>query len=224
MKAQKKTMVHDLALASGFGLVIAAAPVLAQAADDTSTPYLKPDGSSISISGTAVNTSLWQAFTLDYGEGTVLVEMDDWDMDDDSLGIPEGSRVTVYGKIDDDLYEATTIEASSVYVENFGTYFYASSADEEGDVSEYWATPAPVDVGQTVVRGTVTDVNDREFTIDTGVRALTVDTSTMPYNPVDDIGYQRVEEGDYVSVSGNMDYSFWTGRELLADSVVTLID
>ena len=224
MKAQKNTMAQNVILATGLGLIMSAAPALAQAADDSTGPYLKPDGSSISISGTAVNTVLWQAFTLDYGEGTILVEMDDWDTDDDSMGIPEGSKVTVYGKIDDSLYETTTIEASSVYVENLGTYFYASSADDEGDVSEYWATPAPIIVGQTVVRGTVTDVNDREFTIDTGTRALTVDTGTMPYNPLDDVGYQKIEEGDYVSVSGNMDYSFWEGRELLADSVVTLID
>ena len=46
----------------------------------------------------------------------------------------------------------------------------------------------------------------------------------MGYNPLDDQGYQQIEKGDYVSVTGDMDYEFWDGRELTADTVVTLDD
>ncbi|MGM0425831.1 MAG: hypothetical protein ACQEQ7_01185 [Thermodesulfobacteriota bacterium] len=96
------------------------------------------------------------SFTLDYGEGTVLVEMDDWDWYDEEGTVLEGDKVTVYGKIDDDLYEATSIEASSVYVENLGTYFYASSADEEYDDDyDYWVAGEPIVLGQTTVRSAV---------------------------------------------------------------------
>ena len=42
--------------------------------------------------------------------------------------------MTVYGRVDDDLYETTTIEASSIYDQDLGTYFYASAADEESDI------------------------------------------------------------------------------------------
>lgn len=79
-------------------------------------------------------------------------------------------------------------------------------------------------LGKTTVRGTVTGVDGREFTIDTGPRKLTVDTSTMVYNPLDKKGYQTVDKGDYVSVSGHMEDDFWEGRELMADTVVTLYD
>jgi len=107
---------------------------------------------------------------VDYGEGTVLVQMDDWDWYGDARGILDGDKVTVYGEIDDDFYETASIEASSVYVESLGTYFYASSDDEESYEGEhnYWVSYAPVVVGQTTVRGAVTSVMGREFTVDTG--------------------------------------------------------
>jgi hypothetical protein len=46
----------------------------------------------------------------------------------------------------------------------------------------------------------------------------------MPYNPLDDKGYQKIEVGDVVSVSGNMDDDFLEGRELVAESIVTIAD
>lgn len=226
MKRIKQTMSLSMAILAGLCLFALSAPAMAQTPDTTDkpNPYLMPDENWISISGTAVDPQA-ASFTLDYGEGTVLVEMDDWDWYDDAGGILDGDKVTVYGEIDDDFYELTSIEASSVYVESLGTYFYANSADEEyEDDYDYWVSYAPIVVGQTTVRGTVTSVTGREFTVNTGLRQLTVDTIAMDYNPMDDKGYQQINVGDYVSVSGNMDYDFWEKRELTADSIVTLWD
>lgn len=223
MNNMKRMMSLAIAVIMGAGLLTVATQSMAQ--DKKPKPYMKPDGSWISISGTAVNTTKKDGFTLDYGEATILVEMDDWEWYDDSWPILEGDKVTVYGRIDDDFYETTTIEAGSVYVENRGTYYYASSADEEGDAySTYWISAAPIVIGETVVRGTVTSKSGREFTIDTGLRKLTVDTIVMGYNPLDDMGYQKIDVGDYVSVTGNMDLDFWGNRELTADSVITLVE
>lgn len=197
-------------------------PAMAQDNDDTPNPYLMPNESWISISGTAVAPGA-DSFTLDYGEGTVLVEMDDWDWYGDAAGILDGDKVTVYGEVDDDLYETTSIEASSVYVESLGTYFYASAADEEDyGYYNYWIAPTLIEVGEMTVRGTVSSVAGREFTIDTGPRMLTVDTIAMPYNPLDDKGFQQIDKGDYVSVSGDLDYNVWAGRELTADHIITI--
>ncbi|MFP4521706.1 MAG: hypothetical protein ACLFQK_06125 [Fibrobacterota bacterium] len=63
------------------------------------------------------------SFELDYGEVIVTVEMDDWDWYKEGKGIIEGDEVTVYGAVDNDTYEMTTIEASSVYVEDLNAYF-----------------------------------------------------------------------------------------------------
>lgn len=72
------------------------------------------------------------------------------------------------------------------------------------------------------MRGTVRSIDGRELTIDTGPRMLTVDTATMPYNPLDDKGYISIDRGDYVSVTGTMGEDFWDERELMADRIVVL--
>jgi len=200
-------------------LLVLAVAVLLSTTASAENPYLKPNESWISISGTVQNVTA-DRFTLDYGKGLITVEMDDGDRDGDAYKLISGDKVTVSGMIDADLFERKTIEASSVYVEKLGTTFYASALDEE-DI--YSAIPAPaVAVSETIVRGTVSDVDDEEFTLSTGNRELTVEVDAMAYNPLDDIGFQKVRKGDKVSVSGRMDYDFLAGRELVADSVVTL--
>lgn len=183
-------------------------------------PYMQPDDSWISIDGT-VEQVFADRFTLDYGEGLVTVEMDDGDRDADGYKLMSGDKVTVSGMVDDDLFEMTTIEAGSVYVENLGTYFYASSADEE---DAFVTITSPVVVSQTVVQGTVTDVTDEEFTISTGSRLIRVETEEMAYDPLDDLGYQQIDVGDYVSVTGRIDDDFFEGRELVAERITTLYD
>lgn len=207
-------VISALAVALGFAMAPGA---LAEDKD----PYLQPDESWISISGTAVETDA-DSFTLDYGDGIITVEMDKWDWYEKDFQVIEGDKVTVYGEIDDDLYETTKIEASSVYDKSRETYYFASSADEEFDDDyDYWIDDDFV-VGEMTVRGTVTGVNGRQFTIDTGSRKMTVDTIMMSYNPVDAKGYPTIDKGDYVSVSGDMDYDTWEKRELMADTVVVL--
>jgi len=187
-------------------------------------PHLLPDETWVSLSGTAVDAG-YDRFELDYGEGVIEVEMDDWDWYAESYDMLEGDKVTVYGKVDENFFTADTIEASSVYVENMGTYFYANASDEEYDDDyNYWIDYSPIIIGQTVARGEVTSVDGREFTINTGAGRINVDTVEMPYNPMDDSGFQTIERGDYVSVTGEMDKDFWDERELEADSIVTLYD
>lgn len=208
-------------LATGIAAALLATGALA------ADPYAKPDESWISISGTVVAPGA-DEFTLDYGKGVIKVEMDDWDRYGEAYGLMDGDSVTVYGRIDDDLYELASIEASAVYVDSLNTYFYASSADEEGvaeaPISAWTIYTVPVP-SQATVSGTVTSVNKeaREFTIDTGASMLTVDTSTMPYNPLDELGYQKIAKGDHISVTGDIDYEFFDGRVLEATAVTTLL-
>lgn len=180
-------------------------------------PYMEPDGSYVSLSGT-VTSATPDSFILDYGEGLVTVEMDDWDWYADGYGIMENDDVTVYGFVDDDFYETTTVEASSVFVEDVDTYFYASGADEE---SARMITSTYYDY-DLVVTGTVTSTDGREFTIDTGDRMTTVDTWQLGYNPLDDEGYLKLDKGDRVTVYGDLDYDVFDGREISAEALVEL--
>ena len=209
------------ALSLAISSTLIAAPAVAIAANDV--PYLKPDGSWINLSGTVTSTAA-DNFTLDYGSGLVTVEMDDWDWYNQEGDVLAGDNVTVYGEVDDDTFENTKIEASSVYVENLGTYFFASAADEE-NFEDLDVTPTvPIDVGDLTVTGTVESVDGREFTIDSAAQQMKIDTTLMPYNPMDDEGYQQIENGDLVTVTGNTEFDTFENQELMAETVVTLDD
>lgn len=185
-------------------------------------PYAKSDQSWITISGTAVS-SFPDGFTLDYGEGVIRVELDDEDLKSEGKVIRDGNMVTVTGKIDDDLFSMTSIEADSVYVQDLNRYIWASAKDEERRIEHSWD---PVRIGHASIRGKVETVSptERKFTVKTGTKVVTVDTVGMRYNPMDEHGHQRISPGDQVSVAGQMTKSFIDGRELEAKMVITLVD
>lgn len=209
----------SIALMAVLGAVLALFAGGAAQAEEQPNPYTKSDGTWISISGVVKNVGP-DTFMLDYGTGTILVEMDDGDRDADAYNLIAGDKVTVNGRIDDDFYETTKIEAGSVYVEKINTYFFASARDEEDPF--FYDVTTPVVVSSTIVRGVVTEVDGSEFTIDTGVRSLRVDVGEMAYNPLDDEGYLKVRPGDRVRVVGTMEDGFFDSRELKANSIVKL--
>lgn len=184
-------------------------------------PSEKPDNTWTSISGTVTSVDS-ETFKLDYGDGLVTVEMDDWDSYNETFNVSDGDAVKVFGEVDKDFYETASIEASSVYVEDLNSYFYASDADEEelGD----WVARTPMSPGDTTYVGNVesVDMSAGTFTIDTGSRQLTVDTQPLPYNPLDEEGFQEIEAGERVSVNGVINDEFFENGQLEAESVVTL--
>lgn len=186
-------------------------------------PRMLPDDTWISLSGTVTSTTD-SAFMLDYGDGMITVEMDDWDTVGDAFPLVEGDEVTVFGDVDENLFVQDTIEAGSVYVEGLNSFFYANSADEE----EYaaWTVDTVVTVGDVKYIGTVetVDADADQFTIDTGAQELTVEVDGMLYDPLDDEGFQKIEVGDVVSVEGTLDEDFFTDNDLVADTIVTLVD
>jgi len=204
------------AVVAGFALLLSAV-----ASAETANPYTMADETWITISGTVASVSR-DSFILDYGDGSVIVEMDDGDRDADAYKLAGGDKVTVSGRVDDDLFETTTIEAASVYVENIGTTFFASPVDEETADSFVALIREPVVVSRVTLQGTVTEVDDDEFTIDSGFRQIRVDVGEMPFNPLDDEGYLKVRVGDLVSVSGEMGSDLFEGRELVADTLMKL--
>jgi len=111
-----------------------------------------------------------------------------------------------------------------VYVHNINTTFFASSVDEESYELLDSSTVPPIPISVTVVRGTVTKVNqdEHEFLLDTGRRTLRIDVNALPADPLDDEGYLRIEEGDRVKVIGQIDTDLFEGRKLEADSIVKL--
>lgn len=191
-------------------------------AKKSDSPYSRADDTWISISG-RVESVERDSFVLDYGNGVVTVEMDDGDRDADAYKLLEGDKITVNGYVDDDFYELTKIEASSVYVEKLDTYFYASSADEEEYALNIWYT-LPVEPGEVLVEGTVTSVSDEQFTVNNGFKSVKVNVKNMVPDPLDSEGYQQIEKGDIVRVSGDISDDLFESQMIRADSVVTLYE
>lgn len=187
-------------------------------------PDDKSNNAWISISGWVISADE-NSFVLDYGKNTVVVELKDWEWYSDNFGVVEDFRVTVYGRIDDSMIETTTIEPISVYVEDMGTYFHVGSTDKKEEANFYdWVTPPDVKVGQVTITGTVTKVNGRRFSIARGKKEIVVDTGSMDYNPMDDKGFQRVEKGDVVKVSGQLEADSFKNRGIVADEITSIED
>ncbi len=219
---ESKTNLHATSAPMKTALTAAAAALcLAATAHAKQAPAEKPDGSWLSLAGTVTSTTP-SSFKLDHGAGVITVEMDDWDSYGDAYPLRDGDQVTVYGRVDKNLFAKTTIEAGSVYVEGLNTYFYASSADEE----DYGAWVVNVDVvpGELTYIGTVASVSPLvdTFTIDTGLTEMTIDVSGLNYDPLDDEGFQKIKVGDRVRVDAVIDKDFFGDQDLLATRVVTL--
>ena len=173
----------------------------------------------ITLSGTVQRTQP-NGFHLDYGSGVVFVEMDDWDWYREAELIVAGDRVFVTGAVDHDLYERRAVEASSVYVQKLGRYFYASSADEE-DLPLRGAAPPP-DASFINVGGIVSAIDGREFTLGTGTSAIRVDTRRMANNPLDDDGPLQVDVGDRIQVWGDLALDRQDNTKLVAQGLLIL--
>lgn len=212
-KAHTLTKAISATLAAG-----AASAVLAQ------SPYLQPDATMITLNGT-VDKIYNDAFTLDYdsdlGENTITVEMDDGDRDADAYVLRHGDEVTVTGRVDSGFYEATTIEAGVVYVDNLDTFFYSSSLDEEEYYLPFIYAP---DLTMETLRGRVTAVGDDDFTLSTGDGMVTIEVDEMLYNPLDDTGYPQVDKNDIVSVRGHVDIDLFENHTFEAEGITTVLD
>jgi hypothetical protein len=91
-------------------------------------PYFYADDTYITLSGT-VATVLGNQFTLDYDTGSITVVMNDFYGGTAKDKLIPGEKVTVSGKIDDDLFESRKIMAGGVYVHDRSVHYYASMED-----------------------------------------------------------------------------------------------
>jgi len=224
MKSQQSEQTANIrdsirtVLVTGAACGLVLAPAAIALAED---PYMKANDSWVTVSGEVESVSP-NRFILDYGKGLITVEMDDGDRDADAYKLLEGDEVTVSGRIDDDFFERRSIEAASIYVENIGTTFFASSVDEEDWGTAVVQVSMPVDVSGASIIGEVTEVYDEEFTLSYGDKAIRVDVDSLGYDPLDDDGYQQIDKGDIVKVTGTFDTEIFTGRELKANTIIEL--
>ncbi|MCH2535631.1 MAG: hypothetical protein MK008_14405 [Bdellovibrionales bacterium] len=181
----------------------------------------KLNGEFVRISGKVTKVSP-NTFILKSNSDKVIVEMDDYDWDADGYKLVTGDSVVVTGMVDNDFLENKKIEAGSVYVKNIDSYFFANNADEETTpyISiDYSVIPELPENSVAELQGVVTNIQDSEFTLNTGLRTIKVDTEGLIFNPLDNVGYTQVDINDRVRVSGVIDSGYFDTKELEASYI-----
>ncbi len=208
-----------IALATSALAAVSAAPSLAGPASNAK------DSEQITLTGTIQKVEADQ-FTLDYGRGTMLIEIDDWDSFDETTSLRAGDRVTVFGQVDADLFEERKVEAAMVYAHDFNAYLFANPGDEETNYRLHTSPLQFEDGARVGAHGRVSalDVNGDEFVLDIANYKIQVDTSSMENDPLDGEGRLQLAKGYDVFVIGELDDGFFERREIIAQSVARVVD
>ncbi|YCM43663.1 hypothetical protein V2O64_20365 [Verrucomicrobiaceae bacterium 227] len=181
------------------------------------SPWDKDDGEWITIAG-KITVAGVNKFTLDYGKGAVVVEMDDYDRELEGFHLKVDDKVIVVGRVDADTGQKRSIEAASVYVENINKSFFASADDEEEVIAKL--RKASANGTGLALTGKVIFIADDLMTIDNGYQVFDVKTSLLTEKPFDKEGLLQLEVGDKVTAYGTITDGFVEGRMLVASQVI----
>jgi len=208
------SIASALAVGSTIGLTIGSTNASAQSEDEANMLENVQEDTSITVSG-SVTHARDDEFDLLVGGQEITVEVEDEIRDGDAYTLVPGDRLTVTGRVDDDLFEGRELKASALHIDKLGTTFII---DEE--YADKYGMNFGVDIGDyAVVAGHVTAVNDGEFRIHAGLGDFTVEVDELAENPLDDEGYMKIHTGDAVRVTGVVDDDWFEGREIVATSV-----
>ena len=185
--------------------------------DDEEDVLTAEDGDWIRLDGT-IESAGTSVFQLDYGDDTISVEADDWDLSQEGLALMPGDRVSVTGRVDRDVFAEAAVEASAIYVHNLGTVYYANAADEE----EFGLAAVPTRAATEGVdyTGWVTGSSRDGFTLGADATLINVDTSGLN-TP---LARDGIQAGDRVYVWGDLELSNDGQSKLVAEGLVELID
>jgi uncharacterized protein YdeI (BOF family) len=189
----------------------------ALAAEDKATLGKLQDQAQVIVTGKVTDVRS-DEFDLDYGPNTITVELDRFGWTGkETKYLDKGESVTVKGIIDDDLFEGREIEAYSVQLNDSYVYYY-SEHSEPVYYTYYYST----DALQATVSGKVVKIDDRDVTLKTKTGEMTIDTSALDYDPFDDEGFQKIETGDRIWVTGSIDNKLFQDNEIIAQGLIEL--
>ena len=203
----KHYLIYSLVGVSGAMIAL---PAAAQ------NPYKQSDDTWITIRG-QVASVLRNAIMLDYGHGTIAVDIDDTKGEAEAYRLLPGDKVTVFGLIDKDSFAGTTIQAASVYVDKTGKNIYATVNDPD-DLYRYGGMSSPTDPSITILRGFVSSIDGHEFTLNSGDRAIEIETAHMSHDPLTK-EHPQIKVGDIVRIRGHLDDNLFKGRRFAAESI-----
>lgn len=210
--------MKQTALAIGIASALAFGPTVspAQSEDEANMLENVQEDTSLTLSG-SVTESREDEFDLLVGGQEITVEVEDEIRDGGAYTLVPGDRVSVTGRVDDDLFEGRELKAGALHIDKLGTTFII---DEE--YADKYGMNFGEDIGDyAMVAGHVTTVrpDDGEFRIHAGLGDFTVEVDQLAENPLDDEGYMRIRSGDAVRVTGVVDDDWFEGREIVATSI-----
>lgn len=184
------------------------------------------------ISVTGIITSIAdENLRVSYGKGELTVSLAGWDWHADEKEqtpppLSVGENVTVTGEADADLFSRRILRAQSVYVYDRHSLFTASFPNANSTPRSLLSMPTRPLYGRDPVTvslaGEVTDIVGDEFSLEVGTSLITVDTGSMTYNPLDEIGAQQIQLGDWVQVGGKLENDFFEDHRLDANRVTSI--
>lgn len=185
-------------------------------------PAQMEDGNLVSLTGTVAEIR-GDEFDLNYGGNQmVTVELDNFGFSgDETEYLTQGENVTVTGVVDDDLFEGREIEATNVSLnDSYVLYYYDTPNYNTMDNNSN--SSAMEDGTYATMTGTVQNIDGMVAMVKGATMSMNVDFSDLGYNPFDDEGMQKIEKGDRVYVTGEIDSDFFSDKELMASSVIEL--
>ncbi len=192
-------------------ILLASAPLFAQDTTATDTvrakvtdPTEARSSSWIGLEGT-IRTVGARSFILAYDGGTLPVAYGGEALRQHQF--QQDQKVTVYGWLDNDLFERKVLKASAISVHNEGGAQEVIGDDIAGALRQKPGTG-------TTVHGRVTGIDGRLITMDQANGRLVLDTQGMSYDPAQAQGHRRVEVGDVVTATGAIRDEFWSGRTM----------
>ena len=115
---------------SPAALLIAIAFFASPLQAEQTSPYQLQNGADIKLTGEVTKAGA-HSFKLNYGKGSILIEVDDYDSYEEGYNVEVGDQVVVWGKVDADHGEERTIEAGEVYIPSVDLRIEVCSDDEE---------------------------------------------------------------------------------------------
>ena len=176
----------------------------------TTDPHAQAEGTWIGITGEVESTSS-EGFVLDYGPGTIKVQLEA--NSDKQRKFLKDEQVRVYGVMEDGFFSGKTIRAHAVYVESLKQYVCTTEGAETK-----CASFAPAIFSGVVVHGRVTKADADKIEIESGDESLAVDLSALKGEGTASATRPAPQVGDVVTVLGHMDEGIFT-RKLMASSL-----
>ncbi len=162
-----------------------------------------------------------ESFVMASNFGEIIVEVDDYDKDREIEWLRQGDRVVVFGRMDKDLFEKRSIEASTVYVQNLMLYVFVSDKDEEMNMlGDLFGADEKDPIH---LQGIVMQKSNSGFLLKTSYGVILVDVSQIHKIAPYEQGLKSIDVGDRLYVEGYVDDSFFSESKIMAKNIAKVI-